>query len=317
MPILNFWHPKQIANDIWRGSDPERPPEKWVASQDEPVPVLYLAWWAAYIVMSSLYSASWRRSFAADDVSELQVVNGVVAAADFMSALAGILAIFVVWRTTARQTARAAALAVRPEENPRPMWRRRSIWAAAAGVLVALALQGLIGVAAWNVRLETNAESGPTPEAPAGTDESTLFADDFSREGVWTTGDQGGWTFDYVDGQYRFLLRGRNAFWSSLLTLPRRVDSLALEVDATLHAGRTSTDYYGLACVRASQGAYLFGISPDGYYAIAFDPGEGDELELERLVEEFAERRFGPDDAPNRLRAECSAEDGEARLGST
>lgn len=305
VPILNIWRPKQIANDIWRGSNPVLPREAADAWQD-PVPPLFMFWWLAYLLGQSIYSAATRLSLRADDIPELKTVSSLLIAGDILWAIAGVLALAVVYRTTARQEARAAALGVVPEEDARPVWRRKSVWAAAAAVLAGFGLQAVVGVAAWRGVLDPAAdEASPPPPSTPGL----LVEDDFSRPGAWLVEDDASLTFDYTGGAYRILIKERDAFWSSLTALPDRVGSMSVEVDLSLHAGRVRTDFYGVGCVASSQGAYLFGISPDGYYTVAVDRGETEEVEVGRLVEEQSEQPFRSGDTPNRLRADCHGEE--------
>ncbi len=47
VPILNLFRPKQIANDIWRGSDSALPAHASDSWYNRPTPVLLAWWWAA------------------------------------------------------------------------------------------------------------------------------------------------------------------------------------------------------------------------------------------------------------------------------
>jgi hypothetical protein len=315
VPILNSWRPKQIANDIWRASDPDATPNQGTDWQGDDVPKLYLGWWLAYLAANYLYSTSLRLSLAAEDVGDLQTVNSVFLAGDILSVLAGVLAVLVVRRTTARQTARATRLALVAEEERRPLWQRRSTWAAIAGVAAALALQGVLWVAAWSGALDpAKGLDEATPRAPSGTAPGTIFADDFSQRGVWLVEENRSSISDYAGEEYRIYAKEADVLWASFRGLPAATPSMSVEVETTLRVGRVKTDFYGLACLGSSQGAYLFGISPDGYYTVAFDPGGDEELEFDRLTEKFGDRRFGRDHEANRLRVDCIDEHGRAVL---
>ncbi|MGH3022323.1 MAG: DUF4328 domain-containing protein [Gaiellaceae bacterium] len=309
VPFLNLWRPKQIANDIWRASDPSSGDGSSTWKHDS-VPLAHLAWWLAYVITSSLYSLAFRRGFRADELGELQEVNTLYVVADSLTVAAGGLALLVVHRTTRRQTACAEALGLVPREDPTPLRRRKSAWAAGFAAIAALGLQALLGAAAWTGTFSPENAQGsvPNPRPPAGTEPGALFADDFSETDVWLVHDDSALTLDYVDDAYRVLVKQREGFWSSAVAFARDVESMSAEVDATMHSGRVRTDYYGVACVGSTRGGFFFGISPDGYYSIDLDPGGGEDVALETLVEDFADRRFGPDDAPARLKGTCTNE---------
>lgn len=306
VPILNIWRPKQIANDIWRASDPDLPPQARLDWEGEPVPILFLAWWLSYLATGFLYSGSSRLAIRADTLDELQEMNTLFLVADLVSILAGVLALVVVRRTTRRQSARAARLGVAPEDDPTPLWRRRAAWAAVLATVLGFGLQAALAAGSWSGTFDTGPqESAPAPQPPAGTSAGALLADDFSREGVWLLRNERAVTLDYVDGSYRMLMKGQS-LWTSGLALPAQADSLSVEADATLYAGNVRTDFYGVACLTSSGVSYIFGISPDGYHTIGFDPGGDQVFELNRLLEDWAPRRFGPDRGTLRIHAECA-----------
>lgn len=309
VPVLSLWRPKQIANDIWRASDPDAPPDQGVMWKGDSVPKLYLFWWLGYLLTSWLYSFSSRRALRAEGITELQAVNGLFLTADVISVLASALCLLVVRRTTVRQAARASRLGLVPQEDPRPVWRRKSAWGALLGALAGLALQGLIAVASWSGTLVSGQQVGePVPRAPQGTPPNTLLADDFSQAGVWTVQNGRSLRTDYAGGRYRIAVKESESIWSTGRALSEEVDSMSAKVDATLRRGRVSADYFGITCLTSSRGSYLFGISPDGYYTVAFDPGGDREIRVKRLVEDRARNRFSPDHGANRIRATCIRE---------
>lgn len=111
VPILNLWRPKQIANDIWRASDPHAPPQQGAAWREKDVPGVFQWWWAAFLVTNWIGNAAGRAVWTADTPTELArsaAVNGISNAFDILAAL---LAIAVVRRTTALQDERAARVA--------------------------------------------------------------------------------------------------------------------------------------------------------------------------------------------------------------
>jgi Domain of unknown function (DUF4328) len=110
VPILNLWRPKQIANDIWRASDPQTPPQQGASWRERDVPAVFQWWWAAYLVTQWIGNGALRASLRADTPSELARSAIIYALSDAFDILAALLAIAVVRRTTARQDERAARL---------------------------------------------------------------------------------------------------------------------------------------------------------------------------------------------------------------
>jgi hypothetical protein len=111
-------------------------------------------------------------------------------------------------------------------------------------------------------------------------------------------------TFDYVEDAYHIYLK-KPGLWSSIRALPDGVESLTMEADASAEDIDLRTDFFGISCLTASGESFLFGMSPDGYYTVAFDPGGDQQLEFQRLIEDSALRKFSTPNAVNRLRAEC------------
>lgn len=106
IPVLSWFQPKRIANDIWRGSEPDANPDSepnWVA----PVSPLPHWWWAALLTSGFLGQAArltWRSGTASGLLgsSEVDIASAVA------SCVAAVLAVTIVHRTTARQEQRAA-----------------------------------------------------------------------------------------------------------------------------------------------------------------------------------------------------------------
>jgi hypothetical protein len=303
VPFLNLWRPKQIANDIWRASDPGAPRDQGTTWYGDSVPKLYLVWWLGWLVMGQFYWTGSRLIIRADEISELQNANGVLMIGDSLSIVTAALALLVVRRTTARQTERAVRLGLAPQEDPRPVWRRASAWAVLLAALAAFGLQGLISIAGWTGNLDPSGEAASTPHSPRSAPPDALFADDFSNEGVWLVKDDSSVETGYVEGRYHILVREAKELWYTTSPLPHEADAISLEVETVFDAGRVKTDYYGLGCIGSSEENYLFGISPDGYHTISFVAGN--DPNVKRLVENAGNRRFSADHAKNRLRAEC------------
>lgn len=114
IPIVNLFRPKQIANDIWRGSDPSRQPDQEQNWEGAHVPALFQWWWALYLISTWLENFSFRAELAADDLDGYRRAAAVTMAVGAAEVIAGVLAVLVVQRTTNRQEAYAAQLA-RPE----------------------------------------------------------------------------------------------------------------------------------------------------------------------------------------------------------
>jgi Domain of unknown function (DUF4328) len=107
VPVLNFWRPKQIANDIWRGSDPGYPGQQplW----REPVSPLLLFWWSAWIllfILSRAVSQDWR---SAASTHAIRSATSLDIAAEVTSIIAAGLSIALVRTLTRREDRRASA----------------------------------------------------------------------------------------------------------------------------------------------------------------------------------------------------------------
>jgi hypothetical protein len=128
VPILWLWRPKQIANDIWRGSDPSVRAVHLHITKTSVTPLLTV-WWAAWIITGTLgFSAArlvWDAPTAADagvsaalgiasdaeDVRSTAVVDLVANGSDIVAA---VLAILVVRTLTSRQLERESVIAALP-----------------------------------------------------------------------------------------------------------------------------------------------------------------------------------------------------------
>jgi hypothetical protein len=100
IPILNFFRPKQVMNDIWRGSDPRLQPgdESW---QDRSYPALLNWWWGAWLISGIVL-----RMGSTGNSTTPAELRGEVAlriAGDLLLLGAVALAICVVVRVTRRQ----------------------------------------------------------------------------------------------------------------------------------------------------------------------------------------------------------------------
>jgi Domain of unknown function (DUF4328) len=110
VPIWGLFRPKQIANDIWRASDPDAGSDQG-AYEERSVPAIFQFWWAAYLISSFANNAALRISFRAETIDDFSDAAVATMIADGSSVIAGILAILVVRRSTERQAERARRLA--------------------------------------------------------------------------------------------------------------------------------------------------------------------------------------------------------------
>jgi hypothetical protein len=105
VPILNWFRPKQIANDIWRGTDPQ-PPPGWV---QPPVAPLVHWWWAAWLVGILLGNLSFRLITDARTLDAERAAVAVDIIAGISYVVTGLLALRFVRAVTERMAACAAA----------------------------------------------------------------------------------------------------------------------------------------------------------------------------------------------------------------
>jgi hypothetical protein len=107
VPLLNLFRPKQVANDIWRASDPQLRSDGWHGRDVSP----WLHWWWAFWVAGGVFGN--QAAFAqmqADTVSEQFRASSLAMVADILFALGAAFAIAVVSVVTLRQEARAQAM---------------------------------------------------------------------------------------------------------------------------------------------------------------------------------------------------------------
>lgn len=127
VPIVNLWRPKQLMNDIWRASDPNRPASSSAPWRGKAVPGLFLLWWCALVggrllglgPLASVVDTSVIRSLGIVSGKAQQVEARLLMAtlASGLSAVAGLLAIRVAGMTSARQEARLEKLLTPPSED--------------------------------------------------------------------------------------------------------------------------------------------------------------------------------------------------------
>jgi Domain of unknown function (DUF4328) len=118
IPIFGLWRPKQMANDIWRGSRPDAPTLAAHAWKTVPVPALLGWWWAAWIVTSTLSNYGGRLWWDADTVESIGTAAKIDVAVTGLELVTGVLAIAVVRKLTANQLTRARHVAAHGSEPP-------------------------------------------------------------------------------------------------------------------------------------------------------------------------------------------------------
>ncbi len=108
VPILNLFRPYQIAQEVWRASDPAAPPDSprsWRAGSGS---ALIGGWWACWILANLTGTvASRMEGFGtATDPGTLQAATLVDLVSSLLSFLAAVLAILVIKQIRARQVAK-------------------------------------------------------------------------------------------------------------------------------------------------------------------------------------------------------------------
>lgn len=115
VPILNLFRPKQIANEVWRGSDPDAPRDQGLLWKDRAVSPLLHWWWAGWLLASTVGNYADRLYLGAETVAEQQkgAIAAIVSASIFI--IAAIVALLMVRAVTRRQEARRMKLAGAPD----------------------------------------------------------------------------------------------------------------------------------------------------------------------------------------------------------
>jgi len=105
VPFLNLWRPKAIANDIWRGSDPELPPGPTTEWRDGKVSGVVHWWWGVYLASLIRFTSAF------DDIDVINQQDADASRREafysLLTVVAAVLAIRVVGRLTQRLRERA------------------------------------------------------------------------------------------------------------------------------------------------------------------------------------------------------------------
>jgi hypothetical protein len=108
VPLLNLVRPKQIANDTWRGSDPNLPMSSGLSLVDPPL--VFTIWWGLWILGFIVGRVSFSKYQGAETAAALSSASNWLTVADVTDALAAAAALIVVYLLSARQSERARRL---------------------------------------------------------------------------------------------------------------------------------------------------------------------------------------------------------------
>lgn len=124
IPIGNLFMPKQLANDMWRASDPNLPVDAGDRWKFERVPGLLTFWWLTWILRNVLTGASGATESVAvrnADIGGVKTALRIAAGAELVLVIAGIAMILVVRSITTRQNERARMIAASSPEMARAL----------------------------------------------------------------------------------------------------------------------------------------------------------------------------------------------------
>ena len=116
-PIWGLFRPKQLVNDVWRGSDADPPRERSEWSRS-PVPGWWGVWWAAFIVSNVVVQVAVRVALGGETLSEFMLATRLYVITDSIDVVGAALGALVVWTTSERQLARAESLGIPPAGRP-------------------------------------------------------------------------------------------------------------------------------------------------------------------------------------------------------
>lgn len=119
VPIFNAVRPKEIANDIWRVSDPDLPPALDGPALGRPVAPVVNLWWFAFIVSAALGRAAFRVD--TDTLDQIASATRLYLVGDVWDIFLSALALVVVKQITDRQERRWQLVSTaRPAASQRP-----------------------------------------------------------------------------------------------------------------------------------------------------------------------------------------------------
>jgi hypothetical protein len=108
IPFLNLVRPAQVAQEIWRNSDPNAVSDG--ISREGPSSALIGLWWIVWIISNIIANISVRMAWSVNSPETLLTATAAGMIAEVASIIAALLALSVVFAIDARQSARASAL---------------------------------------------------------------------------------------------------------------------------------------------------------------------------------------------------------------
>jgi Domain of unknown function (DUF4328) len=107
VPVICLYRPKQIANDIWRASDPSSPVDQGDSWKNKNASPLLDCWWLLWVVIGLVGNYAARTYFAGESADEQITATTADAVASALDIPTALLAILVVRSITRRQARRA------------------------------------------------------------------------------------------------------------------------------------------------------------------------------------------------------------------
>ena len=154
IPGINLFRPKQIVDDVWKGSHPMAPPfsPTWRVT---PVPAWSMSWWASLLLAGVLGATShlYSVSAAAGDATALEIAQVLAGITGLLLACSSLCLQLIVRRSTERQETRALFILDPDEAGP------DGALASAGGATVA-SLSGESGIADAPSLVHVNAATG-------------------------------------------------------------------------------------------------------------------------------------------------------------
>lgn len=118
VPIFNAVRPKEIANDIWRVSDPDLPGSLDGPALGRPVSRMVDLWWFAFIVSAALGRAAFRTE--SETLDQIASATRLYLVGDVWDIFLSVLALVVVKQVTDRQELRWQRVSTLQTQSRRP-----------------------------------------------------------------------------------------------------------------------------------------------------------------------------------------------------